>query len=140
MDTKSIFVGFTIPPSLEDIEDVAGMILSDLPKGLRKYIGKLKIIVEDFPDAFIEEEMELETPFDLLGCYQGSGLSSLSLNNKKQDIIYLYRRPILDLWVETCDNITLLINKVIIQEIGNHFGFSNDEIEMYEEDMLGATA
>ena len=140
METKSIFVGFTVPPSLEDIEEIADMILDDLPKDIEKYIGKLKVTVEDFPDAFIEEEMELETPFDLLGCYQSAGPSSLVSTSKRQDTLYLYRRPILDLWVESCEDITLLINRIIIQEIGNHFGFSNDEIEMYEEDMLSATA
>jgi len=138
LETKSIFVGFTVPPSLEDIQSIAETILDDLPDGLQKYIGKLKIQVEDFPDAFIEQEMELETPFDLLGCYQSSG--PVAVNSKRQDILYLYRRPLLDAWVESGEDIARLINRVMIQEIGHHFGFSSDEIEMYEEDMFGATA
>jgi predicted Zn-dependent protease with MMP-like domain len=119
------------------------MILDELPEGLQKYIGKLKILVEDFPDAFIEQEMELETPFDLLGCYQSSGpaaIGHLAANTKKQDTLYLYRRPILDIWIEAGEDIAHVINRVMIQEIGHHFGFSSDEIEMYEEDMFGATA
>ncbi|MFH1159048.1 MAG: metallopeptidase family protein [Pseudomonadota bacterium] len=143
METKSIFVGFTVPPSLEDIEAVAEAVLDDLPEGLQKYIGKLKILVEDFPDTFIEQEMDLETPFDLLGCYQSSGpaaVGHLAMNAKHQDVLYLYRRPILDAWADTSEDITSVINRVIIQEIGHHFGFSPHEIEMYEEDMSGATA
>ena len=140
MENKSIFVGFTVPPSLEDIEATANIILKDLPEDLEKYIGKLKIIVEDFPDDFIEQEMELETPFDLLGCYQSSGPAAIgrmnmNLNSKRQDTLYLYRRPILDAWIETGEEITNVINRIIIQEIGHHFGFSSDEIDMYEEDM-----
>jgi predicted Zn-dependent protease with MMP-like domain len=137
LDVKDIFVGFTVPPSLEDIGTIAETILEDLPDGLQKYIGKLKILVEDFPDDFIAQEMELETPFDMLGCYQSSGPVA---KTKRQDTLYLYRRPVLDIWAESGEDLTRIINRVIIQEIGHHFGFSSDEIEMYEEDMVGATA
>jgi predicted Zn-dependent protease with MMP-like domain len=137
LDVKDIFVGFTVPPSLEDIATIAETILEDLPEGIQKYIGKLKIQVEDFPDDFIAQELELETQFDMLGCYQSSGLAS---KTKRQDVLYLYRRPILDIWAEKNEDLTHIINRVMIQEIGHHFGFSDDEIEMYEEDMFGATA
>lgn len=141
METKAIFVGFTVPPSIDDIEQIADAVLDDLPEGLQKYTGKLKIIVEDFPDAFIEQELELETPFDLLGCYQSSSPAQGGnlKNAKKQDTIYLYRRPILDMWAETGEDIMRLINRIMINEIGTHFGFTQQDIEMYEEDMFGAT-
>lgn len=138
MEVRDIFVGFTVPPSIEDIAGIADTILDDLPDGLQKYTGKLKIQVEDFPDAFIEEEMELETPFDLLGCYQST--AGIAGKTSRQDTLYLYRRPLLDMWAESGEDITRIINRVMIQEIGNHFGFSADEIALYEEDMFGATA
>lgn len=122
---------------------MAETIIDALPEGLHKHIGKLKVAVEDFPDAFIEQELELETPFDLLGCYQSSGPASLGRANgnaKRQDVIYLYRRPILDAWADAGEDLTRLINRVILQEIGHHFGYSQDDIELYEEDMFGATA
>ncbi len=142
METKSIFVGFTVPPSLEDIGEIAETILDELPDTLRKHTSKLKIEVEDFPDDFVAQEMELETQFDLLGCYQSAGpaaIGHLAGGASRQDTLYLYRRPILDAWAETGDDLAKLINRVIIQEVGHHFGFTTDEIEMYEEDMLGAT-
>lgn len=132
-----------MPPSLEDISAIAETILDSMPEGLQKYTGKLKILVEDFPDAFIEQEMELETPFELLGCYQSCGpaaIGHLASKTKQQDTLYLYRRPLLDVWIEGGEDLTRVINRVMIQEIGHHFGFSTDEIEMYEEDMSGATA
>lgn len=133
-------MGFTVPPSIEDIQTIAEVIIDDLPEGLQKHTGKLKAIVEDFPDAFIEQELELETPFDLLGCYQSSGPAALAKNTKRQDRIYLYRRPILDVWADTGEELARLVNRVIIHEIGTHFGFTQDDIDMYEEDMFGATA
>ncbi len=143
METKAIFVGFTVPPALEDIETIAEHIIDDMPDGFGKYVSNLKIQVEDFPDDFIQQELEVETPFDLLGCYQSAGpvvKYGLGANTKRQDTLFLYRRPILDIWAETNDDLSQIINRVILQEIGHHFGFSSEELEMYEEDMLGATA
>lgn len=143
MEIKDIFVGFTVPPSLEDIGAMADSVVDSLPTDMQKHTGKLKVTVEDFPDAMIEQEMELETPFDLLGCYQSSGPAALANRTggpKRQDTLFLYRRPILDNWAETGEDIMRIINRVVMQEIGHHFGFSYDEIEMYEEDMLVATA
>lgn len=142
METKAIFVGFTVPPSIEDVAEIAEAILDELPDALRKHTARLKITVEDFPDDFVAQEMELETHFDLLGCYQSAGpaaIGHLAGGATRQDTLYLYRRPILDAWAETGDDLAKLINRVIIQEVGHHFGFTADEIEMYEEDMLGAT-
>jgi predicted Zn-dependent protease with MMP-like domain len=142
MERKAIYVGFTAPPSVEDVREIAENIIDEMPDGLRKRTGKLAVVVEDFPDAFIEQEMELETPFDLLGCYQSSGpaaIGHLGAAKTKQDMLYLYRRPILDVWAETGEDLTRLINRVILQEIGHHFGYSPEEIDMYEEDMFGAT-
>jgi predicted Zn-dependent protease with MMP-like domain len=142
LETKAIFVGFTVPPSIEDIDGIANAILDELPDSLRKRTATLKIQVEDFPDDFIQEEMELETGFDLLGCYQSSGVPVIGhlANGRRQDVLFLYRRPILDMWADNNEDLTRLVNRVIIHEIGTHFGFSADEIEMYEEDMFGATA
>lgn len=134
-------MGFTVPPSIDDIEEIAEAIIDGLPDGLEKRTGKLQVVVEDFPDAFIEQELELETPFDLLGCYQSCSPAQRGnmKTAKKQDTIYLYRRPLLDVWADTGEDITRLVNRVIIHEIGTHFGFTTEDIEMYEEDMFGAT-
>lgn len=121
---------------------MAEAIIDELPQGLQKYVNKLAVTVEDFPDAFIEQELELETPFDVLGYYQSAApaaVGHLAKNAKRQDTICLYRRPILDIWSDTGEDLTRLINRVILQEIGHHFGFTPQDIEMYEEDMFGAT-
>ena len=50
MESKSIFVGFTVPPSIDDIEQIAEIVIDGLPDGLDKRTGKLRVVVEDFPD------------------------------------------------------------------------------------------
>lgn len=136
-------MGFTVPPSIEDIEAIADGILDELPEALRKHTSSIKIQVEDFPDAFIEQEMELETPFDLLGCYLSDGRAAvghMGKGGKREDVLYLYRRPILDSWADSGEDLARLVNRVMLQEIGHHFGYAPEEIELYEEDMIGATA
>jgi predicted Zn-dependent protease with MMP-like domain len=136
LETKAIFVGFTIPPSIDDIGSIADAILDELPDTLRKHTARLKVQVEDFPDDFTAQEEELETLFDIEGRYlRGPGASAT-----RADMLYLYRRPILDTWAETQEDLTQIVNRVIIEVIGLQFGFTAEEIELYEEDMLAATA
>lgn len=131
-------MGYTAPPSIEDILTIAEEIIDTMPDGLERYIGKLRVEVEDFPDDFIMAELGLDNPYDVFGVYQTSGPMALNRTSsvRKQDVLYLYRRSILDAWCETGEDFKALLNRIILQEIGYHFGFSDDEIEMYEEEML----
>jgi len=131
-------MGFTEPPSLEDLEELAKSIIDEMPKGLSKYIGKLKVEVEDFPDSYTEQELELETAFDIVGYYESAGpaaIGHLASSSDRRDVLHLFRRPILDVWCDTNEDLSNIVNRIILQEIGNHFGFTDDEVEMYEEDM-----
>ena len=77
--------------------------LATIPGELKRHLGPVVIRVEDFPDDETEEEMELESPFDILGLYRGVALPRKSVSDPRPDIdmIFLYRRPILDYWCET---------------------------------------
>ncbi|MGM0422540.1 MAG: metallopeptidase family protein [Pseudomonadota bacterium] len=138
MQSQTIMMGYTNPPAIEDLLTIAEEIVDSLPDGLERYTGKLRIEVEDFPDDFIVAELDLDNLYDIFGVYQTSGPSALNRTSsvRKQDVLYLYRRPILDAWCETGEDFQALLNRIILQEIGYHFGFSDDEIEMYEEEML----
>ena len=48
------------------------------------------------------------------------------------DMIFLYRRPILDYWCETGEELAAVVRHVLIHEIGHHFGFSDDDMERIE--------
>lgn len=138
MESQTIMMGYTTPPSIDDICVIAEEIIDELPNGIEKYIGKLEVVVEDFPDDYIMSELELDSPYDIFGVYQSAGPKSFGRtvgNTNKQDQIYLYRRPILDAWCETCDDFGMMLNRIILQEIGYHFGFTDDEIDMFEEEM-----
>ncbi len=126
---------FTAAPSLADIESLAAEAYRELPAQFRKLTGELLIRVEDFPDKETEEEMELDTPFDLLGLYRGVDLTRKSLGDIPQepDLVFLYRRAILDYWAESGEDLPHIVRHVLIHEIGHHFGLSDDDMERIEE-------
>jgi predicted Zn-dependent protease with MMP-like domain len=125
---------FDTPPDLADLDRLARQALASLPEHLKRHVAGVPIRIEDFPDAETESEMELESPFDLLGLYRGVSLDRKSVSDAPQDvdIIFLYRRPILDYWSETGEDLYHVVRHVLIHEIGHHFGLSDEEMERIE--------
>jgi len=122
-------------PSLEEIEVIATAAFGRLPVKFRKLCEGLVIRVEDFPDEEVIEEMGAETDFDLLGLFQGVGLpfQSESAPAHMPNMVWLYRRPILDYWSEHDETLGAIITHVLVHEIGHHFGLSDDDMHAIEE-------
>ena len=123
-----------LAPSLADFETLAHAALAAIPAELKKHLGPVVMRIDEFPDAETEEEMGLESPFDILGLYRGVALpfKSGSSPGTGIDMIFLYRRPILDYWCETGEALPQIVRHVLIHEIGHHFGFSDDDMERIE--------
>lgn len=122
------------PPSLADFETIAEAAFDSLPEALARMVGGVSIQILDFPDDDTMREMELESPFDLLGLYSGIpfGEKDGGALATQPDMIFLYRRPILDYWCETEEDLVHTIRHVLIHEIGHHFGFSDADMEGIE--------
>ncbi|SOD91963.1 metallopeptidase family protein [Caenispirillum bisanense] len=122
-------------PSAADFEAIAREVLAELadtPFG--PAIADLLVRVDDFCDEEIEREMELESPFDLLGLYSGVSIDRQSVHDVRTapDMVFLYRRPILDYWCESGEDLHHVVRHVLIHEIGHHLGFSDDDMEEIE--------
>ncbi|MCW5752203.1 MAG: metallopeptidase family protein [Alphaproteobacteria bacterium] len=126
---------FTTAPTLDELDELARQAFATIPDELRRHCEGLVIRIADFPDEDVIEEMELETPFDLLGLYQGVSLERRSTQDSGSlpDMIFLYRRPLLDFWCETGEDLKALVRHVMIHEIGHHFGFSDEDMEALEQ-------
>jgi len=121
-------------PTLAEIEAIARAALAEIPASLRAYVVDVPILVMDFPDPDVEAEMGLESPFDLLGLYQGVSLDRKGAGQTSEDVdrIFLYRRPLLDYWCESGASLEAIVRNTLIHEIGHHFGFSDADMDRLE--------
>ncbi|HIJ39134.1 MAG TPA: metallopeptidase family protein [Rhodospirillaceae bacterium] len=124
------------PPSLAELEELAGRELARIPWELRRHLNQLVIQMAEFPDEETEEALDLDSSFDLLGLYCGVAMTDQSLMDvhTQSDLIFLYRRPILDFWCESSLDLAAVIRHVLIHEIGHHFGFSDEDMERIENE------
>jgi predicted Zn-dependent protease with MMP-like domain len=121
-------------PSLAELEVLAGEVFRALPKGFRDLCADLVIQVDDFPSEDVLNEMQAETEFDLLGLFQGVGLPFRSVSAPVQmpNMIWLYRRPILEYWAARDETLGAIVKHVLVHEIGHHFGLSDADMHAIE--------
>ena len=124
-----------LAPTLEDFENLAAAAWETIPEPLQVVAKDVVVRVEDFPDEDVCDEMGLDSAFELLGLYQGVPIDERSVMDGAPgiDMVFLYRRPMLDYWCESGEDLTVLVRHVLIHEIGHHFGFSDEEMEALED-------
>jgi predicted Zn-dependent protease with MMP-like domain len=121
-----------MPPSIDDITAIAQALVDSLPDELLECFDDLDILVEEFPDDVTLGDLGVDQPYDLLGLYRAASEISPGVQKKVangHDVLTLYRRPILDFWCEECSDFNDILRQVMIEEIGAHFDFSDEDIE-----------
>lgn len=123
-------------PSLADFEAMAAAAWEKLPAHFRELASDVVIRIEDFATEDVLDEMGIEDPFELTGLYQGVSLPAKSVADisREPDMVFLYRRPILDEWASGDEELGHLIAHVLIHEVGHHFGFSDEDMQDIEAD------
>jgi predicted Zn-dependent protease with MMP-like domain len=121
-------------PSLEEFEVLAEAAYRRLPEGFRKMCEGLIIRVADFPTDEVLDDLNAQSEFDLLGLFHGVGLPfrSESAPVNMPNMIWLYRRPILDYWAEHDETLGKIVTHVLVHEIGHHFGLSDADMAAIE--------
>ena len=105
-----------------------------LPSEFRSLCGDVLIRIEDFPTEEVLREMRIESPFDLMGLYSGVSIDKRSVMDlpRGPDMVFLYRRPLLDYWAEGQETLGHLVTHVLVHEIGHHFGLSDADMAHIE--------
>jgi predicted Zn-dependent protease with MMP-like domain len=121
-------------PTLEDFEAIAASAYRRLPRPFLDMTGEILIRIDDFPDEEALDAIGVQSEFELLGLYSGVALDRKSVSDPRPrpDMIFLYRRPILDYWAESGESLGEIIVHVLIHEIGHHFGLSDDDMARIE--------
>ena len=121
-------------PTLAAIEAMAHSAFQRLPKKFRDLCDGLVIHVEEFATDEVLDDMNIDSAYDLMGLFQGTGLpfQQDSAPVQMPNMVWLYRRPILDYWAEHDETLGAIITHVLVHEIGHHFGLSDDDMEALE--------
>jgi predicted Zn-dependent protease with MMP-like domain len=121
-------------PSLAEMEAMAHEVFERLPENFRQLCEGVIVHIDDFPTDEVLDEMGATSEFDLLGLFQGIGLPFRSHQDvaRLPNMVWLYRRPILDYWAEHDETLGHIVRHVLIHEIGHHFGLSDDDMEAIE--------
>ena len=128
--------GQTLAPDAAAIERLAEAAIARLPAAFRAHLTDVVLRIDDFADDAVLEALGIEDPFELSGLYSGRSLDQASswASGELPPMIHLYRRPLLDEWVETGVALEDLITHVIVHEVGHHFGFSDAQMHGLEDE------
>jgi len=125
----------TFAPDAAEMERLADAAIARLPDEFRVHLEGVVLRVDEFPDEDVLAQFGMEDPFELTGLYTGRpvGEQSVMLSGELPAMIHLYRRPLLDEWVDTGVSLEALITHVIVHEVGHHFGLSDADMHALEE-------
>jgi predicted Zn-dependent protease with MMP-like domain len=121
-------------PSIDDIARMAEQALAEIPEELRRHLDGA-IMVEDRADNETLRRLGVASPWNLLGLYRGISLPRRSVMQiaRYPDQIFLFREPILRVWLRTGEDLFRIVRNVLVHEIAHHFGFNDDEIRALEK-------
>jgi predicted Zn-dependent protease with MMP-like domain len=117
-------------PDITTLEGIAHLAYAALPQEFRTLTANVPIQISEFPSEDITDDLGLESPFDILGLFEGEGASGKWTPGKKSsgNKLTLFRRAILDYWCENDETLHDIITHIIINELGMHYGLSEVQI------------
>ncbi len=122
-------------PTLEDFEILGRESFDSLPPEFRSLCNDIQISVAEYAGKDVLKSLDLTSPYDLLGLFEGLGLAQGAgevRTGQMPNRIWLYRRAILEYWIDRDETLDAVVRHVLIHEIGHHFGLSDDDMEAIE--------
>lgn len=137
LNKKQMIMNFSTPPSVADLESLSQDILDNFPDELLEYIEDLEVLVEEFPDAGLLDDLGLEDEFDLPIFYHGGDQGKENIvvkSTTNEDTLTLFRRPILDMWCDTEEDLVVLLRHLMITDIAENHGYNEEDIKTMIDD------
>lgn len=112
----------------EEFEELVSQALAELPEGLAERMDNVEIVIEDYPDASVADDLDGDSD-GLLGLYQGIPLTSRDAGyyGVLPDRITIYRKNI-ERVAKTKEGLREAVRKTVIHEIAHHFGIDDDRL------------
>jgi predicted Zn-dependent protease with MMP-like domain len=118
-----------------EFEDLVVSALKKLPGFLKKKMENVDVVLEDRASRDLLEEMELRSPYDLLGLYQGVPFQRRGFyyGNVLPDKITLFQLPIQAICT-TREEVEEKVREVVIHEVGHYFGLDDERLRELEKE------
>lgn len=132
LSRHEIIMNFSRPPTLDDLEGLAQQVLESMPDELVEACEDLTLQIEEFPDETLVQDMELESEYELIALFRSGSEVAPGVKKKianDDDTLVLFRRPLLDFWCESSDDLATLVREVMIEEVGRAHEFTDDDIQ-----------
>lgn len=129
---QEIIMNFSTPPTADELIVFARQALETLPDEISSRCEELVLYIEEFPDDAIAQDLEIDSPYELLALYHSGKEISPGVQKKianGEDKLVMYRRPILDVWCESGDDLGVLVREIMIEELARGLEFSDDDIQ-----------
>lgn len=119
-----------LAPSVEELKSLALNAYAHMPDDFRALSPQIRIEVTDFPDEQVMEDLDLDTPYDILCLFEGRGVGERFHLRKQEgpELLTLYRRAILDYWSEHTETLGEIIGHILLHEIGQSLGLSEEDM------------
>ena len=126
---------FDHPPTADEIEAIARTAMTTLPEPFAGHLRGIVLMIDDVADDALLTELGIDHPLDLTGVYEGIpiGERGVETSGTLPDRIRLFRRAILDEWIEDGEALEHLVRHVLIHEVGHHFGLSDADMHAIED-------
>ncbi len=118
-----------------EFDELVISALRGLPRSIKKKMRNVDVVVEERASRELLDEMELRSPFELLGLYQGIPLDQRGFyyGNVLPDKITLFQAPIESLCT-TREEMEEKIRDVVVHEVGHYFGLSDERLRELEDE------
>jgi predicted Zn-dependent protease with MMP-like domain len=120
-----------LPATLEEFACLVAQALDSLPWEIIEKLENVAVTVEEQPSEEVLKEVGLTNAHELLGLYRGvprPWRSMFATLSSFPDKIEIYYQPI----IHACSHpnaVKDLIRRVVIHEVGHHFGMSDQQLK-----------
>jgi predicted Zn-dependent protease with MMP-like domain len=118
-----------------EFEELVVLALKRLPKFFKKKMKNVDVVVEDRASGDLLSEMDLRSPLELFGLYQGVPLDRRGFyyGNVLPDKITLFQIPI-ESMCKTKEEVKEKVKEVVIHEVGHYFGLDDEKLRELEKE------
>ena len=119
----------------KEFEEAVVFALKRLPKFIKEKMENVDVVVEPRASQEVLNEMDLRSPSELLGLYQGVPYDRRGFyyGNVLPDKITLFQIPIESI-CQTKEEVNEKVREVIIHEVGHYFGLDDEKLRELERD------